>query len=157
MKPIVHFLGGFYLNWALFELNIEMLCRRELGLSERKNHIVFSSLSFSAKLEIAISLLMDSEDPKREKILSAMRKIPQIARRNHITHSIFAINKDLSLITFTKREIVNGLKSKVLKFDNDEMRAHFTALNEACGEFETLLGFSGEDRRAYTDAMKVAI
>jgi len=157
MPTIVHFLGGFYFSWSLFELTLELLCKRELGLTDKQTHIVFSSLTFSAKRDIAVSLMRDSSDANKDAIIAAIHRVPEIARRNHLTHSLIMTNDDFSKCNFIKREISNGFKAKMLTFNLAEMKAHYDEMADAAIALDALCGFTDAERTAYGNFAKAAI
>lgn len=156
-NTFIHYLGGFYFQWSLFEIHVEMICLKELGITPRQVHILLGSLSFSSKQEVAISLLKEGDNPHKTELISALKRIPQIARRNHITHSLITTNSDFSRFTFTKREIANGLKQKELSFDIQGMRGHFHDLNDAVTELVQLCSYSHAEMQAYVDSVKTNI
>jgi hypothetical protein len=157
MPTITHFLGGFYLSWSLFELTLEMLCKRELGITDKQTHIVFSSLTFSAKRDIAVSLMRDSDDTNRDAIIAAIHRVPEIAKRNHLTHSLIMTNDNFTKFNFVKREISNGLKAKKLNFNLAEMKTHYDELADAAIALDVLCGFTEAERTAYGNVAKTAV
>ena len=154
---LAHYLGIFYYSWSAFEINLEMISKRELGISNRQSHIVFGSLSFTAKMEIALSLLKDSDRPQKDNMIAAIRQVPKVARRNHITHSLITTNPDFSRFVFHKRNIAKGLSTKTLDLNTAAMNRHFDKLNAAANEVERLAGFTADDRKAYVDSATAAV
>lgn len=154
MNSVLHYMGAVYLSWSLFEINLEMLSKREMGITDLQSHTIFGSLSFSAKRNICIALMKESTDPLKDEIIEAIREVPQLARRNHITHSIIKTSEDFSVFNFVKREVANGLSAKNLKLDAKAMKRHFDDMANAAITLEKLSGFSDADRNAYVDSVK---
>lgn len=134
-----------------------MICKRELGITDKQAHIVFSSLGFSAKRDIAVSLMRESSNGKKDEIIAAIHRVPEIARRNHITHSLILTSNDFSRFDFVKREIANGLKAKTLSFSVKAMKRHFDDLADAASHLEALSGFTDAERTEYGRSAKDAV
>lgn len=158
MPTHAHYLGGFYYSWSSFELILEVLCRDELVIDDHRAHITLSSLSAAAKQEIAINLVSISTRANRDEIIKCIRRIPNIARRNHITHSLLAANAAMTEFTFFKREIASGsLVARKLVFSGVEMQDHFKTLNDALVDLQHLIGLTDADLESYCEAIKAFV
>lgn len=158
MSTHAHYLGGFYYSWGTFETLLEMLSRDELGIDNDRAHIVFCSLNASAKQEIAINLISLSDRANKDEVVTAIRRIPNIAKRNHITHSMLASNNNMTRFTFNKREISSGnLVVRPFTLSHEEMGEHFNALNDALAELQGLAGYDEAEMQSYFDALKAFI
>lgn len=104
------------------------------------------------KQEIAISLL--KEGANNEPLIKKLRSVPDIARRNHITHSIYLGDDKLTKHIFRKRDIRSGLKTRDLVLDSVGMKKHFEKLATAIIEAQQLAGVDDEDLQSYCDAVK---
>ncbi|MFV2002866.1 MAG: hypothetical protein ACC619_07770, partial [Paracoccaceae bacterium] len=102
-------MGALHMAWSAYELTLELLSRKILRLSFRNTHIVFGSLSFKAKQEITISLVKESDMANKDEIVQSIRRVSQLASRNHIFHSLLFSNVGGTKADFVKRETGNGL------------------------------------------------
>jgi len=138
-------LGGLHIIWSYFEVLLEIIAMRKMGISERHAHIAFSSLNSKAKQEIAICLLED--DAKNSDLIKAIRRVANIATRNHLTHSLVRGGDETLL--FIKRDISSGLKYKTLKFSQSDFDMKFQELCDAIGEIANLAGVTDDDSDSY--------
>ena len=157
MPALTNYLGAFYLSWSAFETTLEIIAKQELGVTDRQAHILFGTLGFSAKMEIAVSLIQDGSRANKKNLIDAIRNVPQVARRNHITHSLIAHAPDYSRFWFVRREISTGLSVKVLDFDGKSMEAHFNALHDAARKVEKLSGISEADCADYLNVAQAIV
>ena len=126
---------------------------RILGISARHSHILFGSLGSKPKQDIAASLTLELEQTDKKKLLDEMRKIPGIASRNHIFHSLFSSNDENSNAVFDKREISNGLAAKRKELSDCQMKDVFDELSNALIQLQELLNISDGDLQAYADSI----
>lgn len=67
-NTFIHYLGGFYFQWSLFEIHVEMICLKELGITPRQVHILLGSLSFSSKQEGCHFSTQGGRQPPQDRI-----------------------------------------------------------------------------------------
>lgn len=122
--------GWLVLEWAHFECALEMISYRSLGINERQSSIIFSSLNYAAKKEICIALLLENLSDENDSLIKLIRKIEETATRNHIMHSIMAQDPKADRITFLKRDISKGLKTKRKDFTSAELQEMIERLHK---------------------------
>ncbi len=127
---------------------------RLLGISPKHNHIIFASLGAKAKHEIAISLTLDIKPENHDEIIKALRKVLNIAARNHVFHSIIGCNNDWTYVEFDKRDISNGLKVKGRDMDAEKLRDRINDLTDAAIAFQEIAGITNRDIDDYAKILK---
>lgn len=127
---------------------------RMLGISPKHNHIIFASLGAKTKHEIAVSLTLDQKPPNHEEIITALRKVLNIASRNHVFHSVVSCNADWTYVEFDKREISNGLKVRGREMNAITLRDRINDLTDAAIAFQETAGISNSDIDDYAKILK---
>jgi hypothetical protein len=147
-------IGLLHISWSTFEITLEILSQRLLGITTEQSHILFSSLGAKAKKEIAVSLTLNSKIGNQDDIVKSIRKILDIASRNHIFHSVMFTNFEKNTVDFVKRDISNDLKLKKKEFGGADFYHKIHELADECINLQALCGISDDDLMAYADHVK---
>jgi hypothetical protein len=143
--------GWLVLEWAHFECALEMISYRILNISERQSSILFASLGFAAKKDICIALLLEKPTDKNKAVIKKIKEIVGAATRNDIIHSILAQDPRADRITFLKREIFNGLKTKRKDFSSAQLEAKIQSVHKLVTELYAAAGITESEQIGYLD------
>ncbi|MCB1494107.1 MAG: hypothetical protein KDJ77_20255 [Rhodobiaceae bacterium] len=130
---------------------------RELGITQKHAEIVFASLNSKAVLEIAVCLLTEASDDNSD-LIRAIKEIPRIARRNHLTHSSIHFASDGSEVAFVLRDIASGkFKYRPLSRTVQQFYDAINELHAAMVEVQTLSGVTDENFISYTHGARASL
>lgn len=144
-------IGWLVLEWSHFECALEMISCRILEINERQSSIIFASLSYKAKKDICVSLLLEEPNEENRKLVSLIAEIEQTATRNHIVHSILAQNPKADRISFLKRSVDSGLKTKRKDFSSSSLEKMINKLHSQVTELFRAARISDGEQIGYLD------
>ena len=102
--------GNFLSMWNNTELMMEMVIRRELGLSVEQVCVVCGPLGGGAKTELLIGLFKDCAD--LAPFVNAVRDLQRHVSRNWLAHGFIIFDDWNGPWDMVHREVKNGLKVK---------------------------------------------
>ena len=141
--------GSFLQLWQTFELLVEIIIMKRLGITPRQASIVCGGINFQAKISIALSLLKE-ERPRNEKAISALSTAKTEAERNDFIHSFLTHGRDGTL-HLIRREIKPGgysVERRVVTVDG--MQSHAGQFAASFERAANELGISETDIDAYS-------
>jgi hypothetical protein len=141
--------GMFMIAWAGFENSIDLIIKRETGMSSIRSLIVVSGLGFERKASIARSLLALRDDKPS---IAQINKIVQFAARNMLMHGSPEPSRDK--IIFHKAETDQCLKVKERVLTREEALKRLNELIAMINELDRLTGITQEMARRYREMVR---
>ena len=126
--------GNFLAMWNNTELIIEMVIKRELGLTLEQASVICSPLGGGAKTELLIGLFAERAD--LQPFVAAVRELQQHVSRNWLVHGFITFDDKNGPWDIVHREVKNGLKVKrkrLVDWYNDDFLPAFNRMVETSG------------------------
>lgn len=121
--------GTFFAHWSAYEILIEILIKRQLGVTYEKASILSASLGFGAKANILYSLLNDAGG--HEEGIRLLKTAQNIAKRNTFSHGFLFCDLNERRFHLISREVKDKYKVKKKSMSFDEMEHHASQFGEA--------------------------
>lgn len=103
-------IGNMLSFWSSTELTMEMVIKRELGLTLEQVCIICAPLGAGAKTELVTALFKDH--PELSEFVKAVKNFQGHVSRNWLAHGFVTFDKLDGPWDIVQREVKNGLKVK---------------------------------------------
>ena len=140
--------GNFLAVWSTFDLVIEILIMRKLGIDEEANSIVCAGLGFGAKVAILCSLLNRTEGNGES--VAMIKKAQTLAERNSFAHGFFLIDREKAHFKLVKREVKDRYEVKIKELNYTLMVKHSTVFVTHMAAVQRHFSVVDDDLAEYT-------
>ncbi len=139
--------GDFFAFWSTFDLIIEILIMRKLGIDEEQTCIVCAGLNFGSKIAILTSLLSRHADCEPQ--VAMIKKAQTLAARNGFAHGFFLLNRQTAEFQLIRREVKDRYTATSKKYDHEKMRKHTNDFTAHVTELMKSFSVSEDDIEGY--------
>jgi hypothetical protein len=145
--------GNFLSFWTNTELCIEMVIRRELGLTLEQTCVICAPLGGGAKTELLVGLFKDH--PTLKDFVAAVKAFQSHVSRNWLAHGFIIFDDWNAPWDIVFREAKNGLKVKrrrLVDWFSDEFEPAFDRVIQTSGFTDQQIHDYGIEIRALAKA-----
>lgn len=143
---LLHY-GDFHAYWSTFDIMVEIMIMRKLGVDEQKNCIVCAGLGFGSKIYILCSLLNQYDGASA--IVSMIKDVQSAAGRNGFAHGFFMLNPSIGEFQLVRRNVQHKYTANVSTFDDKKMQRHLKSFIAKVDELRAIMSISDRDIEDY--------
>jgi hypothetical protein len=144
--------GNFLATWSTYEIVVEILIMRELGIKPEQASIVCAGRAVDVKLNMLQALM--GERAKGHAGLTALIKAREEAERNTFAHGFFRTNREHGDLFLISREVKRGYKAWSKHLNYETMDHHLGKFLDLYLEAKRLFGVKDDDIEAYTQPIE---
>lgn len=127
--------GLMLMTWSSIELALEMVAKREIGLTLKQACIIFGPLGGGAKVALTFSIL--EGNVAMQPFCEAVRAYQNFLGRNALVHGFPTFKEESDPWVIVSREVKNGLVVRTRQIDRyvetEEFNVLFTRVMETSG------------------------
>lgn len=142
-------MGRFQSMWGSTEIVTDYAICKFLKVTPGQAHLITAGMLFGRKGRLLADLIARSDDPKKDRILSAFNKLRGLNKRDMFAHSY--LKSDSKTITFLDRS-AGEFRAQEHTFTIDQFRAYVTDFEKAGTEFYSAIGATKEELDAFAKA-----
>ncbi len=120
-KFLQHY-GDFFAFWSTFDLIIEIMIMRKLGIDEEETCIVCAGLGFGMKVAILKSLM--NRHPDSAAHVADIEKAQNLAARNSFAHGFFMLNRSTAEFKLIRRAVKDHYTATTKHYNDATMEKH---------------------------------